>query len=136
MLGCFERADTRCTTGSASFTHYCVFEAFQKKKPVPKGPDYGIYYIVSCRNVYFCVGICTCVWFYTRIRHLGVCVCVPVEQKRRHRHRSTPRSRTHAHTYIGKNWFIVQRPIDPGEDVPRARVFTPLPRSVPPPYPT
>lgn len=29
--------------------------------------------------------------------------------------------------YRGKNWFIVQRPIDPGEDVPRARVFVPPP---------
>lgn len=33
--------------------------------------------------------------------------------------------------YRGKNWFTVQRPIDPGEDVPRARVFAPpLPRAV------
>lgn len=34
--------------------------------------------------------------------------------------------------YRGKNWFIVQRPIDPGEDVPRSRVFAPppLPRTV------
>lgn len=87
-----------------------------------------------CARLHLCVCVYFCLYFWVLvlrarawIKHLGVHACVRATGSTcaQSYARRVYRRRWHRPPHRGKNWFIVQRPIDPGEDVPRVRAPAP-----------
>lgn len=103
------------------------------KNPYKKG--LSVYSILLWSCVCVCVFKCIyfmCTYVSGTFSPAFVCVCLPAEHIIIiiivHTYMRVCKGGADAGAlYRGKNWFTVQRPIDPGEDVPRARVFAPPP---------